>query len=235
MRLKEEFVTILIQPDSLLLFWFQNSLHKKSLFIPKAWKSKQLDSLQVNQSVIFNPTFLKSVIEDFLIVNNLKNAYIALGLSNTMIWEYCYISFKEQPTSDSFSNALPSLIWNYAHLGKNDFQENFFYLFGITREILFQYQLLALSVPFNCSTITSHNRALLYVMSFFEQPIFKTTGFPNTINQLSDHCMHVFDCFGHEEFFVDTSESFCDFFKKEKEAILASLGLFLLGKQYELQ
>lgn len=229
-------VTLLIGADSLLLFWFSSS--KKSLLpaVPRAWDLKFYDSYQGNYSAIFNPTFLALVLTEFLKQHAIKNPFICIGLGDTMIWEQCCWLAKEQPTCHDMKSPLRTLIWNYAHIGsRNDKTEHFFYLFGLTREVLFQYQLLALNIPFSCRTITAKNRALLYVPCTHSQGALSfDTLVSDQIQVVTNHCLAALEGHGYNNFF-EASQPFYDFFVKEKDAVIASLGLFLLGKNYEFQ
>jgi hypothetical protein len=229
-----EFVNVVIKPNSLVLIWFKHSKKKPYIVIPQAWSMKLLDSFQIKNSIIFNPTYLAEVIEEFFSSHGLKNVFVSIALADNLIWERCCWISQEQPTTDHLDHSARTLVWNYAHLMTDlEQKKHCFYLFGIAREVLFQYQLLALKVPFNCCTITSKNRSLLYVASLLNQPPTSHTGYDD-VTMVTDHCMKFIDTYGSEKLF-DASKSFYDFFQNEKEAVITSLGLFLLGSHHELR
>lgn len=230
---QEEFVTLMIQPNVLLLSCFQQSKKDPTKVVHKAWEVKNLDCLQIEHGIIFNPTHVTEIIAEFLKKNRLKNCFVSIGLSETMVWERCCWILQEQPTSDHLCHEARTLVWNYTQLSRSESSDKkLFYLFGIAREIVFQYQLLALNVPFNCSTITSKNRALLYALSWFNR-LMLPVSFSGTVEQLRDHCLTAFEGYDYKKI-VEGSDNFYEFLNEEKEAAIASLGLLLLGKNYEL-
>lgn len=202
--------------------------------MPQAWSITPLDAFQVNHTVIFNPTFISQVVTDFLKKNGILNAFVSIGLSEAMIWEHCCWTEKEQPMEHALAHQGRPLIWNYVYVSSNeDKSQHLFYLFGLSREVLFQYQLLALTIPFNCRTITSKNRALLHATNE-NIPLLYTNEIPEQVSLLAKHCLKKIDTFDYKDLF-EASEQFYEFLIEEKEAVFASLGLFLLGKSYELQ
>lgn len=233
MLCQKEFVTLVIQSNALMLYWLQQPKKNSGMFFPKAWAMHSLDYLQAEKPIIFNLTFFQKVIADFLQKNKIHNAFIAVGVSGTILWEQCsWVKFDEQPSIKNFFSQPNTLIWDYIFLQRNEYShEQLFYLFGIVREVLFQYQLLALSVPFNCAVITSGNFALLYALSMIAQkPLQSHQGAFDNPERITTYCLDFFEQHGYQKLFGDDSVQFYDFYKQQKEAILTAVGLFLLGK-----
>lgn len=231
-----EFVNIVLYPNALVLSCFQQSKKNALKINPKAWEVQNLDSLQIEHGIIFNPTVVTEIILEFFKKNKLKNCFVSFALSDTMIWESCCWILQEKPTSDHLPYEAKTLVWNYMQLWSNEHSnKKLFYVFGLTREVLFQYQLLALKVPFNCNTITSKNRALLHAISALNQLKISPDIFSGTLEQISDYCLAAFDLCDYKNIFMDGSDDFYTFLQEEKESMLISLGLFLLGKNYELR
>ncbi len=228
---RDNYVTIIIGNSSLLIMWLGKA---SNVFIPKAWAVKSLGLNQINQSIIFNLTHLSEIISDFLQAHKLKNPYVSLAFAENHIWEDCRWHTADEPPHDPA--IAQKVIWNYAPLYANyQEQKHFFYLFGLRREILFQYQLLALKVPFHCCTITSKNRALLYMLSFLNQPLAdQHIKQIKTVQELASYCNTLCNAYGSDALF-EPNAHFSQLFSKEKELILASAGLFLLGTHHELQ
>jgi hypothetical protein len=232
--LSGEFITIVLYPNELVVSWFQQS--KNSLkIIPKAWEVSNLDSLQIERGIIFNPTVVAEFITQFFKKNNLKKCFVSVGLADTLLWEHCCWIIQERPTIDHLPYEARTLVWNYAQLWSDENSyKKLFYLFGLPREILFQYQLLSLRVPFHCCTITAKNRALLYAISAIYRVNIAPDFFSGNLEHLSNYCLELFDRLGYEKIF-EKSDIFYQFLQEHKESMIASLGLFLLGKNYELQ
>lgn len=205
-----------------------------NLFIPKAWRLQQLALNQINQSIIFNLTHLSDIIAEFLQVHKLKNPYVCLAFAQNHIWDDCRWYSIDEPIHNH--SIAKTVVWNYTPVYNNyDEQKHLFYLFGLRREILFQYQLLALKVPFYCCTITAKNRALLYLLNFLNHPLsVDTLAQITTTQELSEYCSNVCNEYQYHTLF-EPSELFSHLFSQEKELILASLGLLLLGVHHELQ
>lgn len=223
---RSELVTIIIKPTALCIQWFEQSQKKR--IIPRAWLMKPLDTLQVEDAVIFNLTFLVQTIAEFLKEHGLKNAFVNVGLAQGMVDEALWWRSQKDFTVDDI--AEQGLVWNYTHVvSDDDAHKHLFYKFGVAREILFQYQLLALQVPCRILCITSKKRALLHAISSLQQTSLSPTLFSDDLMNFSSCCTTVLDLFGYETIF-EAPPSFKDFFEEEKEVVGAALGLFLLGK-----
>jgi hypothetical protein len=206
--------------------WFEQS--PKKLLIPRAWAVKPLDAMQAEGPVIFNLTFFVQAISEFLQAHNLKNAFMSIGLAEGMLWEQLRWVENRNPALQEVVSSQDALVWNYTHVVSNEYADKHpFYMFGVAREILFQYQLLALQVPCNIICITSKKRALLHAIALNQISLSPTLS--DELELFSRCCATMLDLFDYEAVFENSSH-FKTFFEEEKEAVCAALGLFLLGK-----
>jgi hypothetical protein len=113
------------------------------------------------------------ILRTFLQENKVQNAFVALGLQGGVLQEQL-ISFEKNGDApiDVAKKIAPSKVWNFYFLPRQLHDQQQVYFFSMAREIIMQYQLLALSTPFNCCLISSTLRALLEVTQSVESTAY---------------------------------------------------------------
>jgi hypothetical protein len=68
---------------------------------------------------------------------------------------------------------LQSLLWDYRYLYPSDNARFTFYVCGVPRQLLFQYQLLAVQYALNLVAITTERMALFHLYRHIKGPAFR--------------------------------------------------------------
>ena len=119
-----------------------------------------LHHLELEQLVLFNPTRISRFINHWYRIAS-KKVPLLMSLSGPALIEQLVPLPITHPTIDQFPiNHSPDWHWEFVYLYSIDTM-HYFYLTGIRRSILFQYQLLALHNQFPLQTLTSNAMALL--------------------------------------------------------------------------
>lgn len=226
---KQEIVTIIFKSDSLLLCWLQKS-KKEKVLRAKAWQKYTFDTLCINSKAMYNCSYLVACIRNFIQTHNLSQAYVSCGLSEEIVWEHYYWHEQDNHNADDFFSHASNSLWNYCVVSNNYHEKkNLLYAYGMQRSLLFQFQILALLVPFNCVFMSSVSRALLQVIfnnKELPRAFLYDQGLP-----CKEHYKKLIDSF--EYTFLSNASAFHDFLQHEKESLYAAIGLFDLGKNYE--
>lgn len=120
---------------------------------------KKLDHLELEQLTLFNPTAIGALIASWQTQSNapLLCALHGPGLQEQMIFLHTPHPDKGQlPVSHA-----PHWQWHHTYLYSVDHQ-HCFYLCGIKKSILFQYQLMAINHNLPLSLLTTERMALLH-------------------------------------------------------------------------
>lgn len=201
-RSQRTIVTVLIDTDSISFSSF--AVHGP--VIQKHFQKIPLSRSEVYAGIIFNQTNLKKSIRNFLHKHSLLHAFVALGLQGTLLREEIIcIEHNGDVPIDIAKKIAPTRVWNFHFLPRLHTDKQQLYFFSMAREIIMQYQLLALVTPFNCCLISSSMRALLEVA-----PLHGGYWYEN-IEMLHQMAMQSFE--------------------QQDSLIAFHTGLFLLGKQ----
>lgn len=175
--------------------------------------------LEIQNGVIFNQTAMKRVFKAFFIENKLHNAFVAFALQGEAVQEEL-ISFDThgEVPFDRAKKIAPLKVWNFHFLPSSSPSKQKVYFFSLAREVILQYQLLALSIPVRCCFISSILRASLELMQSNESSECATLG------ELKQQATNVLK---------EMNISMPPMQKSVEEKQLAALhkGVFLLGKQ----
>lgn len=224
-----EIVTVIIKKDRLYCTLLRHSKKDTLAFTLRAYQLYTLDFIFMTHTSLLNTTYLNSCIRDFLHRNALKNAFVLLGFSSDSLYENYYWVDPELAAITTLQQENTSLVWNYCALDHtHDTKDRLVYVYGLSRSLLFQYQLAALTVPFNCIFITSVQRALL-------QLLWSVRGAKSSTEVVSGQLLDFRHCLKSFIEFLDYKKNVNghDYSENEIEALCASMGLYLLGENYE--
>ncbi len=225
-----EIVTVIIRSDHLFCIWLQHSKKDSLSFCMRAYEVHRTDFIYTNKTSLLNSTYLNGCIQNFLQKHSLKNPFVLLGLSSDALYENYYRVERESIVMNMFQVENKSLVWNYCVLDHtNETKDVLVYVYGLSRSQILHYQLAALRAPFNCIFITSVQRALLNLL-------WTVRGIKSSAEVVSGERLD----FRHRlksflellENRKDTHEGYA-YSEYEVESLCASMGLYLLGENYE--
>lgn len=204
-------VGINITPRTLTCSWIEPTENQEMPYALKAYKHILFDIYPKKSLTIFNPTRLRSLINTFLTLHNLSNAYVVFSLSGQEIIEKQLMLIQPTAELQSLEETTPFL-WHYYCLQENTTDAAPWYCCALSHELLFQYQLFAIWCRLNLIQITTPTMALLQAYKFLKHQ--KQISNKTNITELINLNGHIRVRSPHEH-----------------AAIVESFGLFLLGTQ----
>jgi hypothetical protein len=172
-NLDHDLCTVSFSPDSVTCSWIQKTsnglacpskLEKRSRapLTVRAYKRYQLDNLELQNLILFNPTTIKKYITSFLAEHNKTDAFIAFSLDGPAITEHYVALPTSTPHRADFGIVnSSSVLWDYRYLYPNDHGQFVFYVYTVPRSLILQYQLLAVAAQCNLIAMTTKSMALL--------------------------------------------------------------------------
>jgi hypothetical protein len=210
-RISSSIVGINITARTITCSWIEKVRNQAAPYELKAYKHILLEVHPKTTLTIYNPTRLRSIINTFLDLHNLKDACIVAALSGDGITEKQIMLNKPTAALSAIEGTDP-LSWHYYCLQEDSVGPQApWYTCGMKREILFQYQLLAMSAGINLIQITTPTMALLKAYKFLK----------GDNNQRKTNIVDCLNLNGHIRIRSPHDHA----------AIVESFGLFLLGKQ----
>lgn len=125
-----------------------------------SYKQISLTNLELEKQIIFNPTHIGKHLHHLLCQQCLCNADIRISLAGPTIFEHIMTS-SDITIEEIHGAKLKNLVWEDIRIFQNSQSNQQTYVSGISRELLFQYQLLAIKHKLNVTCITTSNMALL--------------------------------------------------------------------------
>lgn len=174
-KINHEIVTISLTPKQLSCSWIVPGSSKKP-FVLKAYKTTPFDHFEYEQAILFSPTRIGKQINSFLSHHNLKDAFMYACVSGPHIVESLVdVPLSSPKPSDFPFPKLQTLVWDYRYLYPKDNARSAFYLCGIPRHMLFQYNLLAQTHHLNIRALTTQRMALFHLYTHIKGSTFRAT------------------------------------------------------------
>ena len=188
-----QLVTITFQPQVMICSLITSSKHSAPLAL-QAYKKFTFQELELESLIVFNATKIKQYINDFLGSCNARNAFVACSLRGPTLFERFVPTTKADPTLEDFTVPDHShMLWDYRFAYPADNGLWVFYVMGMPRTLLLQYQLLGINAQLNLLTITSERMALLKLYEYQHGNAFRRSQL--AIDMLRHHNMveYLFD------------------------------------------
>jgi len=165
-------VTISFSPCNLVCSWFQEN--KDETYTLKAHQRIPLHNLELEKATIFNPSFLGKAITQFLHEYHLEDASVYASVKGPIIFEKIVSLPTSSPEPGDFRHLeLKKQIWDYIYLYPTATGQFSFYLCGIKRDLLFQYQLLAIKNKINLISLAPYTLSLLHLYKYLQGNQFR--------------------------------------------------------------
>jgi len=172
-RINDELVAIVMSPSHLSLGVIKKTMSPIAPFELHAYRSIPIKD-SMHKTMIYNTTFLEQQIGSFVATYKLEDAFFALCISGERVEERLVKLKNSSPTTADFSHlALHKLVWDYTYLYAHEQGEFVFAVSGVQRELLFQYQLLALSLGINLVTLTTPFNPLISLYRYVQGAAFR--------------------------------------------------------------
>lgn len=136
------------------------------------YHSKVIDHLELEYLYVFNPTRIGPMLARWYHATK-QTMPVICALVGPSIQEHIMPLTAINPTHDQLPiNHAPHLHWEYTYLYSYD-NAHYFYFCGITKPLLFQYQLLGITSQLPIHSITTQGLALLMAYRFIFRTAFR--------------------------------------------------------------
>ncbi len=178
-KISDELVTIIIDSSHLSLGVINIASVSSAPFDLRAYRTIPIKD-SIYKTMIYNSSFLEQQIQSFIVTYRLENAFFSLCIADNHIEERLVKLKKSSPTTTDFAHlGLHKLVWDYSYLYAHEQGEFVFAVSGIKRELLFQYQLLALSLGINLITLTTPFNPLVALYRYMQGAAFRQAKLAN--------------------------------------------------------
>lgn len=217
---KKQYVGIAFDSTRITLSCITKPHPYKKNFHLMGYEKYPLYRSEYKEARLYNITLLKKQINAFFKKYALENSFVSISLAGSGLTEKILSISTELPQEDN-----KKLVWDYMLIQYNQATRKYhYYLCGVTREQLFQYQLLALLTPYNCIKIIPQRVALLYACTHLFPHQQQTTPINNhaSLQKFIHYCIDQCDITS-----LLAGAELID--PQEKLYLVESFGLFLSG------
>jgi hypothetical protein len=227
-----EIVSIGIRPESIVCSWITSTKKSRAPYILRAYERMPIDTSVYNQGILFNFTTCTSFFKNFLEKHNITRAFITCSLSGSHITEFILDTHSASPATHEFPlQKLNKLMWDYRYLYPKEDARYALYACGISRQLLAQYQLLALSANLNLTLLTTEFMTHLEAYKHLYGKAFRRA---QLARDMLTHDNRILSIFTQDTLrrilTIDPSLQLNS--EHEKENLITALGLFLIGKSH---
>lgn len=146
-------------PRTITGCWLSSPPNSTSIHV-LAYHRKTIDHLELEHAYIFNPTRIAALTASWYRATK-QTMPIGYALVGPAIQEKITPLATAHPTFNQLPIAhSPHMQWEYTYLYSYD-QAHYFYLCGIQKTLLFQYQLLSINTQLPLQILTTQSMALL--------------------------------------------------------------------------
>lgn len=176
---KQDYITIEFSAQRMTCAWL--TIRNGQLIQLHALYNYQLSAYAHVDGALFNMHDITAKIKQFIATHAIKNAVAAIACAENTVYQTVTTSPLATPTNAYFHNsALQQMIWqaHYLHPLHDLFA---FYIIGIRREQLAQYQLLALQAGLNLVHLSAALPAALKTYKKIHGTQFKSIDHANSL------------------------------------------------------
>jgi hypothetical protein len=167
---------VVVAPHTTFLacIWIQPGVH--SLFSIAAYKQYVCTHFQIGRGIIFNPTWMQQVINDFLSRYSLQSAYISFIPDYTSVL-HGFVAKQQLLSPDTVREAykLRHVVSGSDYLYMDEKHNHVYYWYQISHALLLQYQCVIVMGRLNCVRITPRFCALLHAYRAIQGSAFRRT------------------------------------------------------------
>ena len=208
----------------------------KSKIIINAYEKTEFKSLEFENAIIFNPTKISLIINNFIKNNKIKRPVITIAINGPSVFEKVITLSTSNPTKQDFGlenlKNTKNLKFNYTYLcpaiSENTNIGFNFYICGISHAQLFQYKLLTLKTGGNLALVTTELAALIELYKYTKDQIFNQSQLAMDLAANNYNINTLFPPEIINKISV-TKNNLNINLAQESQYLATSLGLFLLG------
>jgi len=186
---------------------------------------KKLSNLELERLTIFNPTAIGSLVSQWYHEYS-KSVPVLFALNGPSIEEHMLLLHSAHPTPAQFPvSHAPHMHWKHTYLYSIDHM-HCFYLCGIPKPLLFQYQLMTITEQLPLEVLTTERMALAHCYRFMNSTAYRPAQLAQALQM---HGNRIERLFYKEDLsrllYIPANISFSD---DARLALLTACGLFAM-------
>ncbi len=151
-----------------------------------------LDNLELEKLFIFNPTKLASHIRNYYRSYSVKTMPVFFALNGPSLYVKIISVTKAHPNIEHFNlSHAPHWMWDYSYLYSYD-HRHYFYVCGIKKSLLLQYQLLSINAQLPLRSITTEHMALLQLYRHIFGSAFRHSQLGTALSECNNNIEQLF-------------------------------------------
>ena len=258
---QKNIVSISLNPQYFTCCWLNNGDSGKKTgskkIIINAYEKTEFKSLEFENAIIFNPTKISFVINNFIKKNKIKKPLITIAINGPSVFEKVITLSTSNPTEQDFElenifndiinrtgNLNTNNLNNKIFTNKNNIKFNYtylcpaiseglnigfnFYICGISQAQLFQYKLLTLKTGGNLTLVTTELAALIELYKYTKDQNFSQSQLAIDLSKNSYNIKALFSPEIISKISILKNNLNINL-AHESQDLATSLGLFLLG------
>jgi hypothetical protein len=215
-----------LQNGQLSLSSFTKKRGLKKEYQLNAFSRISLESAEYHNGIIYNPTFLKNQILNFIAKYNMHNASVIFTISGSLIEEKIVFSSAMNPTITDLKLSNQNTTqchYSYLFPQENSFA---FYTYSIQKAVIIHHQLFATKLKLNLTHIIIESMAHLKLYNAIKGTTFRQTQLAHDLAQRNNRFDELID---YQEFksILHINSNITIELSKESKYIAASLGAFI--------
>lgn len=203
---------------------------KDNIITIQAYKMILFKHLEFEKSIVFNFSKISNTIKTFIKTYNIKNPMLTFSISGPNIFEKIVTLSTSMPTKEDFKiPQINKLNWQYSYLGPSVHGGFDFYFCGITREALFQYNLIAIKSGIKPIVITTPKVSHIELYKYIKDNTFRQSQFAIDLAQNNYDILSTISPEHLSKYFL--IDRVIDIKQDKFKNIATMLGLFLMGRK----
>jgi len=225
---KHNLITISLTPQKIACGYITNNNSPESIIV-NSYEETKFDSYEFEKAIVFNPTKITHIINNFTKKNNITNAQSALSVKGLNIQENIVTLVQSTPKKNNFNiSELNNITWDYTYLGPSLKSGFDFYVCGIRKEILFQYKLLLIRSGLIPTIITTEKTAHLQLYKYIKGDSFRQSQLAVDLSKNNYNIQNTFTPENISNNFTLNQTTNINL-KKNLPLLSTNIGLYLLG------
>lgn len=168
-------VIISLSGNQVVCAWIEPAQGSKPSHL-KAYERTPFFWHELHNGIIYNQHAIAHAINNFFKKYHIKNSTIILAIESPALIERIVIQTSASPSPRSFTLVqLKKMIWDFKYLYPHDDSTFSFYVAGITRELLFSYQLMAHQAGIIPTIITTLRSGVFHTYKHYYGAAFRQT------------------------------------------------------------
>ncbi len=158
----------------------------------QSYHNNTFDNLELENLILFNPTNIARHIHNYYKPIQSKKTPALIALQGPSLYTKIVSVTTAHPQLEHFNlSHAPHWLWHYSYLYSKD-HRHYFYVCGIKRTLLLQYQLLSISAQIPLCVITTEYMALLHLYRHIFGTAFRHTQLGEALAERNNNVEQLF-------------------------------------------